>query len=85
MPPRPLHVTLPADFVAMVRDKVTSGACASESKIVSAGLRAPGREEHGAADEIGCAGASPNRRPTHVPSFRPTRCSSAWRRITPGA
>jgi putative addiction module CopG family antidote len=40
MPSRSLNVTLPAELAEMVKDKVDSGAYASESEVVSAGLRA---------------------------------------------
>jgi putative addiction module CopG family antidote len=47
-----LHgVTHAAELAEMVKDKVASGAYASESDVVSAGLRALEREENGAADE----------------------------------
>lgn len=40
MSARSLNVTLPAELVELVRDKVASGDYASESEVVSAGLRA---------------------------------------------
>jgi antitoxin ParD1/3/4 len=50
MPMRALNVTLPADLAEMVRDKVASGAYASESDVVSAGLRALERQENDEAE-----------------------------------
>jgi putative addiction module CopG family antidote len=40
MAKRALNVTLPPDLAEMVQDKVASGSYASESEVVSAGLRA---------------------------------------------
>lgn len=40
MSARSFNVTLPAELVDLVRDKIASGAYASESEVVSAGLRA---------------------------------------------
>jgi hypothetical protein len=40
MAKRALNVTLPPDLAKMVQDKVASGSYASESDVVSAGLRA---------------------------------------------
>lgn len=40
MAARSLNVTLPAELAEMVNEKVASGVYASESEVVSAGLRA---------------------------------------------
>ena len=40
MAARSLHVTLPSELAEMVNEKVASGVYASESEVVSAGLRA---------------------------------------------
>lgn len=47
MAKRALNVTLPPDFAEMVHDKVASGSYASESDVVSAGLRALQAQESG--------------------------------------
>ena len=47
---RTLNVTLPSDLADMVEDKVASGAYASESEVVSAGLRALERQERDEAE-----------------------------------
>lgn len=46
---RSLNVTLPPDLAEMVEGKVASGAYASESEVVSAGLRALQRQERNEA------------------------------------
>jgi putative addiction module CopG family antidote len=47
MAKRALNVTLPPDLAEMVQDKVASGSYASESEVVSAGLRALQAQESG--------------------------------------
>lgn len=51
MPPRSFNVTLPTELADMVKDKVASGTYASESEVISAGLRALEREEEHVADD----------------------------------
>jgi antitoxin ParD1/3/4 len=50
MPMRAFNVTLPVDLAEMVQDKVASGAYASDSEVVSAGLRTLARQESDEAE-----------------------------------
>ncbi|MDQ2081197.1 type II toxin-antitoxin system ParD family antitoxin [Xanthobacteraceae bacterium Astr-EGSB] len=50
MAKRAFNVTLPPDLAEMVQDKVASDSYASESEVVSAGLRALERQERDGAE-----------------------------------
>ena len=58
MPARSLNVTLPPDLADMVEDKVASGAYASESEVVSAGLRALQAQESAVEDWLRTEGVA---------------------------